>query len=448
MEISKGLQGFLLAFFMLATGTLNTIFLKFQNYQLFLCTPGGYECEHLSNINSTIVNTCEISYDCAQFSNGNGTTYQFDLCVCNCAAAALGKECVGFEQPFFQTFTMFTGELLCLFAFYFGVFWSMRKNAPPEVESDEKGNQLTGFRKFLFVFPTLCDLTATTLMNVGLIMTSASVFQMLRGCVVVFTGVFSVIFLRRKQWAFHWVAMFFIVAGVAVVGLVSVLNSDSSSGTNPIVGDLLVVLAQVFTATQFIVEEKFLGSYNVPPLQGVGFEGVFGVCILAMLMPIVYFAIGINQAVGNQFDIRFAFEQFIASPEILVSSIGCIFSIAFFNFCGLTVTKVMSATSRTTIDAMRTLSVWIVSLLIGWEFFLWPQIIGFAVLVFGTFMYNRVFVLSFLPFLYPPEFLDQSSLKETEPLLDPASSAKKNDSSIQVHPSDADEEYSKPSGDL
>ena len=38
-------------------------------------------------------------------------------------------------------------------------------------------------KKFLFILPTLCDLTATTLMNLGLFYTTASVYQMLRGAV-------------------------------------------------------------------------------------------------------------------------------------------------------------------------------------------------------------------------------------------------------------------------
>lgn len=29
-------------------------------------------------------------------------------------------------------------------------------------------------------------------------------------------------------------------------------------------------------ATQMVVEEKFLGQYNVPALMAVGWEGIFG----------------------------------------------------------------------------------------------------------------------------------------------------------------------------
>lgn len=50
----------------------------------------------------------------------------------------------------------------------------------------------------------------------------------------------------------------------------------------------------------------------------------------------------------------------------------------------------MSATSRSTIDTCRTLFIWIVSLGLGWETFKWLQVVGFALLVYGTFLFNDI----------------------------------------------------------
>lgn len=61
-----------------------------------------------------------------------------------------------------------------------------------------------------------------------------------------------------------------------------------------------------------------------------------------------------------------------------------------FNFFGLSVTRTVSATARSTIDTCRTLFIWIVSLALGWETFKWLQIIGFALLVYGTFLFNDI----------------------------------------------------------
>lgn len=61
-----------------------------------------------------------------------------------------------------------------------------------------------------------------------------------------------------------------------------------------------------------------------------------------------------------------------------------------FNFFGLSVTRTVSATSRSTIDTCRTLFIWLVSLGLGWESFKWLQVVGFALLVYGTFVFNDI----------------------------------------------------------
>jgi len=49
-----------------------------------------------------------------------------------------------------------------------------------------------------------------------------------------------------------------------------------------------------------------------------------------------------------------------------------------FNFFGLSVTRSVSATSRSIIDTLRTLFIWLISLGLGWEKFNWLQVLGMA----------------------------------------------------------------------
>lgn len=42
-------------------------------------------------------------------------------------------------------------------------------------------------------------------MNVGLLYTPVSIYQMTRGALVLFVGVLSVIFLRRRLWSYQFV---------------------------------------------------------------------------------------------------------------------------------------------------------------------------------------------------------------------------------------------------
>ncbi len=65
--------------------------------------------------------------------------------------------------------------------------------------------------------------------------------------------------------------------------------------------------------------------------------------------------------------------------------LGNIFSIAFFNFAGISVTKELSSTTRMVLDSGRTLVIWAVSLALKWQKFYPLQIVGFVLLVIGKF---------------------------------------------------------------
>jgi hypothetical protein len=51
--------------------------------------------------------------------------------------------------------------------------------------SDKQGGS---FPKIILLPPALCDMTATSLMYVGLTWTYPSVYQMMRGAIIIFTG--------------------------------------------------------------------------------------------------------------------------------------------------------------------------------------------------------------------------------------------------------------------
>jgi len=239
-------------------------------------------------------------------------------------------------------------------------------------------------------------------MYVGLNLTYASVFQMLRGSVVIFTGLLSVIFLKRKLYCFHWLGMLLVLSGLALVGVASVLDDDGGAGApNPVVGDILVIAAQLVVAIQMVVEEKLLGNFDVPALQAVGLEGMFGLLSTTIMLFIFYWIPGTSG--GNHFESSpDAIIQMANSWIVVVAALGTVFSIAFFNYFGMTVTKVMSATTRMVLDSMRTVLIWGVSLAIGWQTFQYLQVIGFVLLLGGTCIYNRI-PYPIPGLYYPPE---------------------------------------------
>ena len=112
----------------------------------------------------------------------------------------------------------------------------------------------------------------------------------------------------------------------------------------------------------FIVEEKLLGDYYLDPLKVVGFEGVWGVLMWAVLLPIFNNIPCDVEGLCNHGYLEntlVAFSDFAANPILIVLSIGICFSIACFNAFGVAVTKNASAAQRSTIDTSRTVLIWI-----------------------------------------------------------------------------------------
>lgn len=218
---------------------------------------------------------------------------------------------------------------------------------------------LTGARIFLLAIPACCDIAGTTLMNVGLLFVAASIYQMTRGALVLFVGLFSVIFLRRRLVLYQWISLIIVVLGVAIVGLAGVIATSSSSAPSSnvpspaelkaasmlilrelhaaartpeairtIVGVLLIAGAQVFTATQFVVEEWILEHYALEPLKVVGWEGIFGFSVTLVGMLILHLLIGRTKAGQyGYFDAREGWREITEYRAIAFSSVLIMISI-------------------------------------------------------------------------------------------------------------------------
>lgn len=188
-----------------------------------------------------------------------------------------------FQHPVVQSAMMFLGEMLCLIPYAIS-FCAQRWTEHP---TNAAGGGISARRRsahslravLAFSIPAACDACGSTLLNVGLFFTYASAFQMLRGTLVFFCGILTIVILRRRLHVHHWLGMCLIIAGAALVGLASLITPDwgplqpdanvttrllymgrrglkglfgsggshggATGASHPLLGNLLVVLAQV-----------------------------------------------------------------------------------------------------------------------------------------------------------------------------------------------------------
>ncbi|VDM64131.1 unnamed protein product [Angiostrongylus costaricensis] len=317
----------------------------------------------------------------------------------------LKAEGVAFNHPILQALCMFFGEFLCLVTFFaiygYKKYWWNRSNISGELGSvanitSDSEPILPQFNPFIFLFPACCDILATSVMYVGLNLTAASSFQMLRGSVIVFTGLLSVGMLGIRIQGFKWIGMTFVILGLVVVGVTDTLYHDNPvDDKNAIItGNLLIIMAQIIVAIQMVYEQKYLNQYDVPALFAVGLEGLFGTIILSILLVPMYY-IHVPRTFSTNPEGRLEFSclcEICEQPWVAVALSGIIVSIAFFNFAGVSVTKELSATTRMVLDSVRTLVVWILSIPLFGELFIPLQLVGFGFLILGMFVYNDIII--------------------------------------------------------
>jgi len=249
----------------------------------------------------------------------------------------------------------------------------------------------------------------TSLSGIGLLYTPPSIWQMLRGVRIPFTGILSIIFLKKKLKAQHWVGMSIVIVGLVLVGVSRLISDDQSDvpASDVALGIFMTVIAQLFSAGQMVVEQAFVKSQGYHPLNVVGMEGLFGVIFtVVVVLPIFYFIPDSSLKVATAFreDSLDGIVQISNNTILQIFVVVYIFSIALFNFFGVSLTKHLTAVHRTLIDTLRTVSVWVIELLLYYVFGLseygeywktesYMELGGFALLVFGTILYHEVIKL-------------------------------------------------------
>jgi len=321
-----------------------------------------------------------------------------------------------FEKPWFTNWSMFLGMTLCLVGFE--VSRCIRKAMGKETEKTP--------RKLYWAIavPALCDMIASFTMGVGLLWISGSVWQMLRGSIIIFTAFFKVTYRKKRLHFFEYIGILIVIVGIVIVGASTIMQPeemfDSSDGSSdswasfsssnkpkgPGVGKIilgigLVIFAQLLQAFQTIVEEKLLHDVDAPATLVVGMEGLYGLLLCSFVsMPIAYFLPG-KEGNGLHENTLDSFVMIWKNKTLLIFIALYVFFILIYNVYGMIITQVTDAMVRNLMEPVRTLCVWVTNVFIfyciahrkmGEPLTLWSilQGAGFVLLTIGVLIYNRV----------------------------------------------------------
>ncbi len=164
----------------------------------------------------------------------------------------------------------------------------------------------------------------------------------------------------------------------------------------------MILVAQVFSAIQLVYEEKLIRKHFLHPLKMCGLEGLWGILLSIIVLPILQH-ISCNSSPDKSFcptgkleDSILAFRELYNNTTLKIYIFIFVFAIACAITFGIAVTKHGSALQRMTSIQLKPLLLWTFFLFYsgeGQETFSWFQLIGFVIIVVGSFMYNEIFVV-------------------------------------------------------
>lgn len=196
-----------------------------------------------------------------------------------------------FKKPYYQTEIMFIGMAGCLIVY--GIYNLIQYIRNRYINKGLTFEQLTKRPSeplplrarvrnvFSVAIPALCDMCATAVQNVGLVWISASVWEMLRGSIVIFSAFFSKFFLKRRFHTYHWVGIAIVAFSLLVVAFSAFMTpsetttmasssvdsddliDDAVTTSLQVIGCLLVIVSQVIQASQIVIEEFILRNVSV-----------------------------------------------------------------------------------------------------------------------------------------------------------------------------------------
>jgi drug/metabolite transporter (DMT)-like permease len=318
-----------------------------------------------------------------------------------------------FNKPWYLTLTMFIGMFCALIVYEISAKLTRPKS--PTVPYDVVAPKTCASRwkpYFMIAIPACCDLVATGIMNIGLLYLKASVWQMLRGAMVVFSSLLHAFALKRKYRPYMWMGVCMVTIAIVVVGLAAVCSSgvavDGVSDDKVVLAIVLTVSSQFVRAIEVVAEDYLLHDQSLSAVLIVGVKGFWGTILtgLVVLPAVQYMFTGTDEGNGIYEDTLDTFRMLGRNSVLIVLSIAYVFFILGLNTFAMMVTNITNAVMRTIMECVRTLCVWIAQLILfysiqsseyghhhptlgeSWTEWSWMQLAGFGLLIAGMLAYS------------------------------------------------------------
>lgn len=165
-----------------------------------------------------------------------------------------------FAKPVMMLLLMFSAMVPAIF------FWMIQQSRLSELDRD-----VVTMKTFcVLIIPCLCDLMCTLLLMVAQLYITASLWQMMRGTVIIVTAMLKKTVLGHRLRKHMWAGVGVITFAMVIVAGSTMIKVDAAAekqnGSDPVKGILLVLLGSLAQGVQYVFEEKVMNVDNAPPL--------------------------------------------------------------------------------------------------------------------------------------------------------------------------------------
>lgn len=236
---------------------------------------------------------------------------------------------------------------------------------------------------YTFVMATVFEFSAVMFVNLAYQGLPGSVLQMMKVLKLIFTSLLSVTFLQKTLRSYQYLGVCMASIGVIIVGACSTGGLGTGWASNSLARGsfMLVVLSSFVGALSFVWEEKIMKQYEVEPLLLSGMEGFIGVVMSLIVLCVAQ--------VLHAADTPAALVVMWHKPEILCAFLLFSIAVGFFNYSSISVTRYTSALVRSLLDVGRTTLIWFIEIILKWDRFSWPELMGFVILISGIMIYGK-----------------------------------------------------------
>lgn len=130
-------------------------------------------------------------------------------------------------------------------------------------------------------------------------------------------------------------------------------------------------------------EEVLYKQIPIDPIEAVAIQGLAGVVYATVVILIASYMFGI-ESTGE------AVDQMMDNKILSALIGGQLIAVAVSGYFGNCLTKLVSSMARSTTNSVRTVVVWAVCLILGWEDFIFLQFVGYSITTYGVLSYNGI----------------------------------------------------------